>query len=125
MTLALLDETTGEIVKVYGKNTSVLITDDYFNQASKLMSNQRKQSVITRNQELRHFANLDEIIKMGFVQRSEIESIIERKLIEIENRVTLKVKIEYYVTRPLKKAFFKGLTFFGFKILKNISNGGN
>jgi hypothetical protein len=124
MILALIDENTGETIKVYGKNTTLEITDSYFSECSKLMSKQRKKSVIDRNNELRYFANLDEIIKMGFIQRSEIETIIERKLIEIENRVTLKLKFEYYVSRPIKKAFMKGLTFFGFKIMKNLQNAG-
>lgn len=125
MILALIDDKTGETIKVYGRNTTLEITDLYFEKCGKLMSKQRKQSEIDRNNELRYFANLDEIVKMGFVQRSEIEKIIERKLIEIENRVTLKLKFEYYVSRPIKKAFMKGLTFFGFKIIKNLQNGGN
>lgn len=125
MILALIDEITGETVKVYGRKTTVEITDSYFKECGKLLNKQRKQSVIERNQQLRQLANYNEIIEMGFVQRSEIESIIERKLIEIENRVTLKVKFEYYVTRPIKKRFLKIVTFFGFKIMKDLSNGGN
>lgn len=120
MILALIDEITGETVKVYGKNTTVEITDKYFNQASKLMSNQRKQAGIERNQQLRQLANYDEIIEMGFVQRSEIESIVERKLIEIEIMVALKLKYEHHVTRPFRKFRNKVLTFLGFEILKNI-----
>lgn len=79
----------GEPEKVYIENAELAKVETFFNNAQKLRNQAKTLSVIEQNKVIRMDANFNEIAAMGFVHVSELDKFLEKKIIEIENRVTI------------------------------------
>lgn len=91
----------GEPEKVYIENAELVKVESFFNNAQKLRNQAKTLSVVEQNKVIRMDANFHEISAMGFVHVSELDKFLEKKIVEIENRIT----IGFYWKRL--KAFFK------------------
>ncbi|MFC0182492.1 hypothetical protein SAMN04515674_101455 [Pseudarcicella hirudinis] len=108
LALVEIDPLTGIIVeklphKIYSENCSVERADSFFIQSIALKKAKSNLTEIERNQQIRLTANFEEIVKMGFIHHSEFEKVIEKKLIEIQNRITLRFYYDFWIKKPISK----------------------
>ena len=79
----------GEPEKVYIENAELAKVEKFFDNTQKLRNQAKTLSVVQQNKVIRMDANFHEISEMGFVHVSELDKFLEKKIIEIENRVTI------------------------------------
>lgn len=79
----------GEPEKVYIENAELAKVEKFFDNTKKLRNQAKTLSVVQQNRVIRMDANFHEIAEMGFVHVSELDKFLEKKIIEIENRVTI------------------------------------
>lgn len=100
---------SAEPEKVFMQNVELEKVETFFNNAQKLRNQSKNLSVMQRNTQLRLDANFDEIAKMGFVHVSELDKFLEKKITEIENRLT----IGFYWKKMKSKAQKASMWVFG------------
>lgn len=89
-------------------------------EARRLRKENKTLRTVSTNQNLRLDANFDEIVKMGFVHVSELDKFLEKKLIEIEHRISIRFYYKNYVKDPIKKHFMRIVGKVGGSFVKNI-----
>lgn len=120
-----IDDLTGEIKselpeQIFSENCSAERAESFFKKVLELQRFKGNLHEIELNQKMRISANFEEIVQMGFVHRSEFEKIIEKKLLEIQQRITLKFYWDYYIMRPFKKAYWGIGLKIGPKMIKSL-----
>ena len=100
----------GEPEKVYIENAELVKVESFFNNAQKLRNQAKTLSVVEHNKMIRMDANFHEISAMGFVHVSELDKFLEKKIIEIENRVTMGIywkKVKMFAKKIITGVMFK------------------
>lgn len=78
---------SAEPEKVFIENCELEKVETFFKNAEKLRKQSKTLSTVQRNTQLRLDANFNEIANMGFVHVSELDKFLEKKILEVENRV--------------------------------------
>lgn len=78
---------SAEPEKVFIENCELEKVEMFFQNTEKLRKQAKTLSTVQLNTKLRLDANFNEIASMGFVHVSELDKFLEKKIIEVENRV--------------------------------------
>ncbi|MDR6564944.1 MULTISPECIES: hypothetical protein [unclassified Arcicella] len=100
------------------ENAEIKTVEAFFKNTEKLHEEYRTLSTIKKNNMVRLNANFNEISKMGFVHTSELDKYLEKKLVELENRVKINIYWKRLVANPFRKMLFSVGGKFGAMALK-------
>lgn len=103
---------------VFMENAEIKTVEAFFKNTEKLHEEYRTLSTIKKNQMVRLNANFNEISQMGFVHRTELDKYLEKKLVELENRVKINIYWKRLVANPFRKMLFNVGGKFGAMALK-------
>jgi hypothetical protein len=105
--------------KVYIRGTSINQIDSFMENTRKIHEETKTRKRINEAQYVRTLANFEEIEKMGFVHISEFDRLMEKKVLEVYNRVRIEFYYDFFVKRPIKKLGMRLFKRLGFHWLKN------
>lgn len=108
---------SAEPEKVFIENCELEKVEMFFQNTEKLHKQSKTLSTVQLNTKLRLDANFNEIANMGFVHVSELDKFLEKKIIEVENRV----RAGFYWKRlklKVKKAGMWVIGKIGFRVYK-------